>query len=115
MQNFILLVHVVVALTLIGLVLIQQGKGAEAGAGFVGGGSDSLFGSKGPGSFLTRLTTWLAIAFFLTSLGLAHLNTRSMSLDEDSVPLPLEQALGVEKKAPLGDVPEVPVTPIPAQ
>lgn len=115
MESFILLVHVLVALALIGLVLIQQGKGAEAGAGFVGGGADSLFGSKGSGSFLTRITTWLAIAFFLTSLGLAHLSVKGVNGAQEIAPLTIEQQLGGQTESPVGDVPRVPSAPIPAE
>lgn len=66
-------VHVLTALALIGLVLIQHGKGADAGASFGGGASasQSVFGSSGSGSFLTRATAILATVFMLTSLGLA--------------------------------------------
>lgn len=66
-------VHVLAALGLIGLVLIQHGKGADAGASFGGGGSQTVFGSAGSANFLTRATAVLAAVFFVTSLGLAWL------------------------------------------
>ena len=74
MQTIIVVVHLLMALGLIGLVLIQHGKGADAGAAFGSGASATVFGSRGSGSFLTRTTALLAIGFFLTSLGLAYLS-----------------------------------------
>lgn len=71
MITIILVVHVVLALGLIALVLMQQGKGAEAGAAFGGGSSQTMFGSRGSASFFGKLTAWLAAGFFLTSLGMA--------------------------------------------
>lgn len=71
-ETLVVVVHVVIAVTLVGLVLIQQGKGADAGAAFGGGGaSQTVFGSQGSGSFLTRATAMLAIVFFVTSFSLA--------------------------------------------
>lgn len=64
-------VHVLAALGLIGLVLIQHGKGADAGASFGGGGSQTVFGSAGSANFLTRATAVLAVLFFITSMALA--------------------------------------------
>ncbi|SDW08307.1 preprotein translocase subunit SecG [Marinobacter mobilis] len=71
METLVVVVHVVIAVALVGLVLIQQGKGADAGAAFGGGASQTVFGSQGSGSFLTRVTTFLAIVFFVTSFSLA--------------------------------------------
>ena len=71
METVVLIVHVLVALAVIGLVLIQQGKGADTGASFGGGASQTVFGSEGSTSFLTRVTSVLAIVFFVTSFGLA--------------------------------------------
>ncbi len=70
-ETLIVVVHVVIAVGLVGLILIQQGKGADAGAAFGGGASQTVFGSQGSGSFLTRATTFLAIVFFVTSFSLA--------------------------------------------
>ncbi|MBQ0746794.1 MAG: preprotein translocase subunit SecG [Marinobacter sp.] len=71
METLVVVVHVVIAVALVGLVLILQGKGADAGAAFGGGASQTVFGSQGSGSFLTRMTTLLAIVFFVTSFSLA--------------------------------------------
>lgn len=71
METLVLVVHIIVALAMIGLILIQQGKGAEAGASFGGGGSATVFGSSGSGNFLTRTTGILVTIFFVTSITLA--------------------------------------------
>lgn len=73
MYQIILMVHVLVAIVLIGLVLIQHGKGADIGASFGAGASSTVFGSQGTGGFLFKLTSTLAIAFFATSLTLSYL------------------------------------------
>jgi preprotein translocase subunit SecG len=71
MESFVLVVHVIIASVMILFILMQQGKGAEAGASFGGGGSQTVFGSAGSASFLTKLTAGLAIVFFITSMALA--------------------------------------------
>ena len=72
-QTLAVVFHVLLAASIIGLVLIQRGKGADAGAGFGAGASGTVFGSRGSGSFLSRTTAILATLFFLTSLGLTYL------------------------------------------
>jgi preprotein translocase subunit SecG len=69
--------HVVVCVMLIMIVLLQTGKGADMGAAFGGGSSQTLFGSAGPVSFLNKLTTMVAVVFMLTSLTLAFMSTQS--------------------------------------
>ncbi|TQV74509.1 preprotein translocase subunit SecG [Exilibacterium tricleocarpae] len=71
MEQFILVVHVLTAVAIIGLILLQQGKGAEMGASFGAGASQTVFGSQGSGNFFTRSTAVLATLFFATSFGLA--------------------------------------------
>jgi preprotein translocase subunit SecG len=78
MISVILFIHVVICLLLIVIVLIQQGKGASAGVAFGGGGSGSMFGSKGPASFMFKLTCFLCAVFFVTSLLLGYLTSRSV-------------------------------------
>ena len=68
-----LILLVVDALALVGLVLLQQGKGADVGAAFGSGGANTVFGSAGSATFLTKATAWLAIGFFVISFGLAYL------------------------------------------
>lgn len=70
-ETLVVVVHILVSLGLIGLIMIQQGKGAEAGASFGGGASQTVFGSQGSGNFLTKTTKYLAIIFFITSISLA--------------------------------------------
>ncbi|MDO9168766.1 MAG: preprotein translocase subunit SecG [Methylobacter sp.] len=74
MYQVIIVVHVLLGLGVVGLVLMQQGKGADAGAAFGTGSSGSVFGAQGAASFLSRATAILATLFFMTSLGLAVLN-----------------------------------------
>ncbi len=79
MQQILLVFQVLLAAGLIGLVLIQQGRGADAGASFGGGSSGSLFGSRGPASFLAKITALLAAVFFINSIGLAYLASQARS------------------------------------
>ncbi|MFP4154730.1 MAG: preprotein translocase subunit SecG [Halothiobacillaceae bacterium] len=72
MTTLIIFVHVLLGLTLVGLVLIQHGKGADAGAAFGSGSSGTVFGARGATTFLQKLTSWLIAAFFGTSLLLAY-------------------------------------------
>lgn len=77
LRGFILAVHVLLALMIIGLVLLQRGKGAEAGAGFGSGASGTVFGARGTSTLFSKLTAVFAGLFFCTSLLLAYLGTRS--------------------------------------
>jgi preprotein translocase subunit SecG len=72
MELIVWIVHLLVAATLIGLVLLQHGKGADMGAAFGSGASGSLFGATGSANFLSRATAVLATAFFITSMGLTY-------------------------------------------
>ncbi|MFN8626547.1 MAG: preprotein translocase subunit SecG [Candidatus Binatia bacterium] len=90
MYVLVVIVHVICCLFLIGVVLLQQGKGADMGAVF-GGSSSTIFGSSGAGNFLTRLTTGAAIVFMLTSLTLTYASARRLSstvFDSGSLPEP---------------------------
>jgi len=73
MYQLILMIHVVIAILIIGLVLIQHGKGADIGAAFGSGASNTVFGSQGTGSFLFKLTGGLALTFFGTSVALSYM------------------------------------------
>ena len=75
--NLIVVVHVLIALAIIGLVLLQHGKGADMGSGFGGGASSSLFGATGSANFLSRATAVLATLFFILSLVLAYIATNA--------------------------------------
>ena len=95
-QTLAVVLHVLLAAAIIGLVLIQRGKGADAGAGFGSGASGTVFGARGSGSFLSRTTAILATLFFVTSLGLSYLFSQSQAptsvvdrvLPEQTVPAP---------------------------
>ena len=76
METFVLVIHVLAALVLVGLILLQHGKGADVGAAFGSGASGSLFGASGSANFLSRTTAIIAIVFFVTSLGLTYFSTR---------------------------------------
>lgn len=93
MTTFISILHVLISLFIIGVVLLQSGKGAEMGASFGGGGSQSVFGAGGGGNFMTKLTSAAAIIFMLTSLTLAyssgHMSASSiMSGKQINIPVP---------------------------
>ena len=106
MYQVIIVIHVLLGLGVIGLVLMQQGKGADAGAAFGTGSSGSVFGAQGAASFLSRSTAILATLFFTTSLGLAVMNSQQ-SAEKELVlnPVKAEQVTPAEKVAS----PEVPV------
>lgn len=76
METLILIVHVLVGAGVIGLVLLQHGKGADMGAAFGSGSAGSLFGASGSANFLSRTTAVLATLFFVTSLGLTYLGSK---------------------------------------
>ena len=87
MYQAIIVIHILLGLSIIGLILMQQGKGADAGATFGGGASGSVFGAQGAASFLSRTTAILATLFFITSLGLAWINgNKGAAADFMSVP-----------------------------
>jgi preprotein translocase subunit SecG len=95
LYQVLIIAYVLIALALIGLVLIQQGKGADMGASFGAGSSATVFGSGGSGNFLTSATTYLAIAFFAISLILGNLTAnRTKAVDEwNNLAVPKEQTV----------------------
>lgn len=107
MESAIIIVHVVMAIGIIGLVLIQQGKGADAGASFGGGASQTVFGASGSGNFLTKTTGLLAALFFVTSFALAVIaknkaeSVGAVGLPTISVPAETTEV----PAAPAGDLP----------
>jgi len=95
LQTIVLVAHVGIALLIIGLVLLQRGKGADAGAGFGAGASGTVFGARGSATFFSRATGVLAALFFVSSLSLAYLATQR------TVPTSLlESAPALESAAP---------------
>ncbi len=105
--SIVLVVHILAGLGVIGLVLVQHGKGADMGAAFGSGASGSLFGSSGSANFLSRTTAALATVFFMTSLGLSYLaNGREAagSVMNQVVPVESQQvAPQVPAKEPASD------------
>ncbi len=77
MSNLILLLHVLFCFAIIALVLLQQGKGADVGAAFGSGSANSMFGSRGPASFLFKLTVLFAVLFFVTSITLTYVQSQN--------------------------------------
>lgn len=92
MYTAILAIHIIVAISMIGLILVQHGKGADAGASFGSGGSGTVFGAAGTANFLTRTTAVLTAIFFITSMTLAVFAKQqvadSHTLDVSGVTLP---------------------------
>ena len=81
-HTIVLSAHTVIALLIIALVLLQKGKGAEAGAAFGSGASDTVFGAKGSSNFFSRATAILATAFFVSSLSLAYLSSQQADVPD---------------------------------
>lgn len=111
MDTLLTIVHVIVCLFLIGIVLLQQGKGADIGASF-GGSSQSLFGTEGPLPLLNKITTAAAIIFMLTSVTLAYISsqTGSSSVMTEAVaskPAEVQQVVQPETKEGATDAPLV--------
>lgn len=121
MQKAVLIGHTVIALLIIVLVLLQRGKGADAGAAFGAGGSGTVFGARGSGSFFSRATAVCATAFFVSSLTLAYLSSQNAGstggslLDDvpaieesvDNVMPSLEEDVASETEAAVDDLPEM--------
>ena len=110
MAQILLIVQILICVALVALVLLQQGRGADAGASFGGGSSGSLFGSRGPASFLSKVTAGLAALFFANSLALAYISSQSIErrsvverVQSQSVP----ETPGQPRED--GDVPVLPV------
>jgi preprotein translocase subunit SecG len=112
-QKAVLITHTLIALGIIALVLLQRGKGADAGAAFGAGASGTVFGARGSGSFFSRATAVLATAFFASSLTLAYLSSQRSDAP-DSL---LEGAPVVEaavEEAPVIDEGETPISDMPS-
>lgn len=113
MYQVIIVIHVLLGLGIIGLVLIQQGKGADAGAAFGTGTSGSVFGAQGAASFLSRSTATLAALFFSTSLGLAVLNSKQGAAYDLMNPTTVKQdSVGIPQTDNAKPVENIPVAPI---
>ena len=115
--SILTVIHLVTAIAIVVLVLLQQGKGADMGAAFGGGSSQSVFGSRGSANFLSRTTGILAAVFFATGLSLAYMYTKqssaptSVMASENATPVGDQiNGAGSEASQSNGDVPMVPST-----
>jgi preprotein translocase subunit SecG len=113
LMNVLIVLHVVVALAIIGLVLLQHGKGADMGSGFGGGASGSLFGATGSANFLSRATAILAAIFFTLSLALAYFATRK-PVEEGGGVIDVIRKQQAEKPAPKAEPKPAPEQGAPA-
>ena len=95
MENIILIIHFIIAILIIGFVLIQQGKGAEAGASFGAGASQTVFGSSGSWNFFSKITAILATLFFVTSVTLAVYAKNKVVVETIELPQAPESALEI--------------------
>jgi preprotein translocase subunit SecG len=100
LRGVILGVHVLLALMIIGLVLLQRGKGAEAGAGFGSGASGTVFGARGTSTLFSKLTAVFAALFFVTSLSLAYLGTHTTAEPTSVLERAARAAAAAPPKAP---------------
>ena len=113
LTTVLIVLHVLVALSIIGLVLLQHGKGADMGSGFGGGASGSLFGATGSANFLSRTTGVLAAVFFVLSLALAYTATRRPTEEGGGVidVIRNKQQVPAPSQKPAADVPKPPAPP----
>jgi len=115
LSNILLIVHVVVAITIVALVILQQGKGSDMGASFGGGSSQSLFGARGSANFLSRLTSGLITFFFISSLVVAYLYThkdeKNSVMMRSSVIQQIPEEESMDILVPADSELDLPVTP----
>jgi preprotein translocase subunit SecG len=126
LNTIVLVIHVLVGVMMVGLILIQRGKGADAGAAFGSGASGTVFGARGSANFLSRSTAILAAVFFCTSLGLAYLGTQreapkslldvpTESVETSGQALPVIGPQEADLQVPAtGALPALPSVPVPA-
>ena len=116
LQKAVLIAHTLIALLIIVLVLLQRGKGADAGAAFGAGASGTVFGARGSSSFFSRATAVCATLFFVSSLALAYLSSQATdapsSLLENAAPVEetVEEVPAISEDTPVSDLPELEAT-----
>lgn len=104
MQETILIIYLVIAIALVGIILVQQGKGAEMGASFGAGGANTVFGAAGSGNALTKATTILAVLFFGIALSISYLNSSpEVVVDEVFEEQPATEKTNIEDALPTDD------------
>ncbi len=125
MFNLLLVVQILSSLTIITLVLLQQGKGADMGSAFGGGSAGSLFGATGAANFMSRATKWAAVVFFISTMGLAYVANRGNTGQDTGIMQNFTQTApvappagsavpGIAPVAPLAPVaPAVPMNAVP--
>lgn len=113
MEPLIIAVHILVCLAIVVLILLQQGKGAEMGASFGAGGSQTLFGSSGSGNLLSRITSVLVTVFFVTSFSLSMIATQRSQVKQDAG-VPSAEVIEQYNQQQAGDAPQVNEAPAPA-
>jgi preprotein translocase subunit SecG len=111
MSTVLVVLHILVCIFLIAVVLLQRGRGAEIGAVFGSGASSTVFGSRGAGNFLTKLTTVSAVLFMLTSLSLSYLWTTTSSDHLFDEPVAAEEAPAPEQEPLFEEVETAPAQP----
>ena len=111
MEQITLMVHLLVAIALIALILLQRGKGSDIGASFGAGASQTLFGSAGSGNALTRMTAWLSAIFFASSFGLAVI-ADNRTADEDDLGFDIPDSAVVSEQVEEGDMPTLDIEPL---
>ncbi len=114
LHTIVLISHVVIAALIVALVLLQRGKGADAGTGFGAGASGTVFGARGSATFFSRATAVLATLFFVTSLALAYLATQRAtpaSLLQSGSTAPTSQPAPAAPPQPANELPPLPPAP----
>ncbi len=119
MSVLIVIIHILVCLALIGIVLLQAGKGADIGAAFGSGSSQTMFGTRGAATFLQKATVTAAVTFMVTSLALTFISNRSKTSSVMKQSVPAAPAAPSPAGAPVapatpGALPGLPATPAPA-
>jgi preprotein translocase subunit SecG len=117
LHTIVLITHVLIAALIVALVLLQRGKGADAGTGFGAGASGTVFGARGSATFFSRATAVLATLFFVTSLTLAYLATQRTtaptSLLQSGSTAPTSQPAPAAPSQPASELPQLPPAPVP--
>ena len=101
----ILVIHVLLALGMVGLILIQHGKGAGAGAGFGSGAAGTVFGARGANTFLYKLTAGMALGFFITSISLAYLATSESKVSDTGQSIMVQPLVEETVETDTSDIP----------
>jgi preprotein translocase subunit SecG len=117
MEKLVLIIHSLAAIAIIGLILLQQGKGAAAGASFGAGASQTVFGSEGSGNFFTRATAIIATIFFCTSFGLAIIAKNQSQVATKGLVVPAvqqQQEIPAATDVPASEIPAAASSDVPA-